>query len=48
MLKNFLLMEGGRKGCGVYPNAQSGSSARKLTVWEVGLQAHSVARSFLG
>lgn len=27
MPKNFLLMEGGRKGCGVYANAQTGSSA---------------------
>lgn len=34
MLKNFLNMEGGRKGCGVYANAQTGSQARKLTAQE--------------
>lgn len=48
MLKDFLLLEGEEKGCGVYPNAQTGSSARKLTAQKGGLQAHSMARSFLG
>lgn len=48
MLKNFLNMEGGRKGCGVYANAQTGSQARKLTAQESGLQDHNMARSCLG
>lgn len=44
MLKKFLVMEGGRKGYGVFANAQTGSPARKLTAQESGLQAWS----FLG